>query len=103
MILVIRSAAPKLRIAIHVHNTFGLGVGLCVAAVQAGADVVELSLNGTGPASGQVDLAQVAAALEILYGVKTGINLERLTGLRRVWEFDLNRILLHVQNSTAVD
>ena len=88
---IVRKAAPDVRIAIHLHNTFGMGVGLCVSAVQAGADVVELSINGTGCGSGQVDLAHVAAALEILYGVKTGINLEKLTALRRLWE-DITRV-----------
>lgn len=90
-ISIIRKAAPNLRIAIHLHNTFGLGAGLCVAAVQAGADVVEVSINGTGCGSGQVDLAHVAASMEILYGVDTGVKMEKLTDLRRLYE-DITRV-----------
>ena len=88
---IVRKAAPNVRIAIHLHNTFGLGVGLCVAAVQAGADVVETSINGTGCGSGQVDLAHVATSMEVLYGVDTGIRLEKLTELRRLYE-DITKV-----------
>lgn len=90
-VAVTKSAAPNLRVAVHLHNTFGMGVSLCTSAIHAGADAVELSINGTGCGSGQVDLAHVAAAMEILYGVKTGIKLEKVTELRRLWE-DISRV-----------
>ena len=81
-----RRLAPELRIAVHTHNSFGLAVATALACVQAGAQVVEVSVNGMCSASGQADLAEVAAALEVLYGVDTGIRMERLTWLRKLAE-----------------
>lgn len=81
-----RRLAPDIRISVHAHNSFGLAVASSLACVQAGADVVEVSVNGMCSASGQADLAEVAAALEVLYGVETGIRLDKLTWLRKLAE-----------------
>jgi isopropylmalate/homocitrate/citramalate synthase len=55
-----------------------------IAAIHAGADIAEVSVNGICSAAGQCDLAELAAALEVIYGVRTGIVLERLTALSRL-------------------
>ena len=84
-----RKLAPDARIGVHTHNSFGMAVASALACVQAGAQVVEVSVNGMCSASGQADLAdlaEVAAALEVLYGVETGIRLDKLTWLRRLAE-----------------
>lgn len=81
-----RRLAPDIRIAVHTHNSFGMAVASAIACVQAGAEVVEVSVNGMCSASGQADLAEVAAALEVLYGVDTGIRLDTLTSLRKLAE-----------------
>lgn len=90
-VTIAKRAAPQTRIAVHLHNTFNLGVAVNVAAVRAGAELLEVSVNGYCCASGQTDLAQIAAALEVFYGVDTGIRLEQLTSLRRLGE-DITRI-----------
>ncbi|TYK52640.1 hypothetical protein [Actinomadura decatromicini] len=77
------SAAPGVEVGIHPHNTFGLGVACAVAAVRAGAVVVESSVNGYCGGPGNADLAATAAAFEALYGVRTGLRLDALTGLAR--------------------
>ncbi len=81
-----RRLAPGVRLAVHTHNSFGLAVATALACAQAGAEVLEVSVNGMCSASGQADLAEVAAALEVLYGVDTGIRLDRLTLLRKLAE-----------------
>lgn len=81
-----RRAAPNTKISVHVHNQFGLGTATCLAAIQAGADIVDVAVNSVGSAYGQADLAEVAVCLEALHGVKTGVKLERLTHLRRLVE-----------------
>lgn len=91
VVSIAKKAAPHTQIVVHLHNTFGLGVALDLAAVQAGAEVVEVSINGYGCAAGQVDLAQIVAVLEIMYGVDTGIQLDKLTELRRLGE-DLTKV-----------
>jgi isopropylmalate/homocitrate/citramalate synthase len=86
VISLVKRAAPQPRVSVHPHMAFGLGVANALSAVRGGADVVEVSVNRLCSASGQADLAEVAAALEILYGVDTGIRLEKLTPLRRLVE-----------------
>lgn len=86
VISLVRRVAPKPRIVVHPHMAFGLGVANALSAIKAGAHVVEVSVNRLCSASGQADLAEVAAALEVLYGVDTGIRLEKLTSLRRLVE-----------------
>ena len=81
-----KGLAPNTRIAVHTHNSFGLAVATALACIQGGAGVVEVSVNGMCSASGQADLAEVAAALEVLYGVETGIRLDKLTQLRKLAE-----------------
>ncbi|RKS77012.1 isopropylmalate/homocitrate/citramalate synthase [Actinomadura pelletieri DSM 43383] len=83
LVEVARSAAPDLRVGVHPHNTFGLGVACAVSAARAGAAVVESSVNGYCSGTGNADLAATAAAFEALYGVRTGLRLDTLTGLAR--------------------
>lgn len=82
----VRRVAPRCRISTYIRNTFGLVVANALAAVHAGADVTEVSINGIPATAGQVDLAQIAAALEMLYGLGTGIQLDQLKGLARLVE-----------------
>jgi isopropylmalate/homocitrate/citramalate synthase len=85
-VTIAKNAAPKAKIAMHLHDTFGLAVAVNIAAVQAGAELLEVAINGYCCAAGQTDIAQISAALEVMYGVETGINLEKLTDLRRLGE-----------------
>jgi isopropylmalate/homocitrate/citramalate synthase len=70
----------------HVHNDFGLGVANTLAALKAGAHCAHVSVNCLGERAGNVDLAEVVVALELLYGVSTGIRLERLRETARLVE-----------------
>ncbi|WP_432825914.1 hypothetical protein [Dactylosporangium sp. CA-092794] len=81
-----RALAPDARIGLHPHNTFGLAVAVAVAAARAGADVVEVSVNGYCGGPGNADLATTVAAFEAAYGVSTGIDPGTLTHLSRAAE-----------------
>ncbi len=70
----------------HVHNDFGLGVANTLAAIKAGAHCAHVSVNCLGERAGNVDLAEVVVALELLYGVSTGIRLEKLAETARLVE-----------------
>ena len=86
IISLMRKEAPTTRIGVHTHNAFGLAGACALASVQAGAEVVEVSVNHLCSAAGQADLAEMAASLEILYGIRTGVDLARLTGLSKLIE-----------------
>lgn len=71
----------------HCHNDFGLAVANSIACVEAGADIVEVFVNGMDPERcGIAALDEVATALEKLYGVDTGIKLDRLRSLSLLHE-----------------
>jgi isopropylmalate/homocitrate/citramalate synthase len=75
----IRAAAPKLPLEIHCHNDFGLACANTLAGIVAGADYASTTINGLGERSGNAATEEVAMALEVLYGIDTGLNLTRLT------------------------
>jgi isopropylmalate/homocitrate/citramalate synthase len=62
----------------HGHNDFGLATAAAVAAVQAGATWVQGTINGMGERAGNANLAEVALALEALYGIRTNMNFARV-------------------------
>ena len=69
----------------HCHNDYGLGTANAIAAVNAGADMVEVFVNGQDPErSGIAALDEVVVALELLYGYVTGIDLSKLTELSQL-------------------
>ena len=73
-------------IEMHCHNDFGLGVANSLAGVMAGAEIIHTTVNAIGERSGNAALEETAAALELLYGVKTGINFEKLRELSKLVE-----------------
>ena len=68
----------------HFHMDFGLGVANTVNAVLEGADTVQVSVTGVGERSGNVPLEETVLALEMLHGVKTGIDCSKLYGLSKL-------------------
>lgn len=76
----------KLGVEVHCHNDFGLAVANVLAAYEGGADALNVSVNGVGYRAGNAALDEVVLALEVLYGVDTGIRLELLPELARLVE-----------------
>jgi isopropylmalate/homocitrate/citramalate synthase len=62
----------------HGHDDFGLATASAVAAVRAGARWVHGTVNGMGERAGNADVGEIALALRALYGVDTGLRLDRL-------------------------
>lgn len=86
-----REAKADTHIEIHCHNDYGLATANTLAGIEVGATSAECVANGLGTRAGGADHAEVACALEILYGIKTGIKLEKLTELSRLVA-DISRI-----------
>jgi len=61
----------------HGHNDFGLATAAAVAAVRAGADWIQGTVNGMGERAGNANLPEIALALRGLYGVDTNLRLDR--------------------------
>jgi 2-isopropylmalate synthase len=64
----------KIPIDVHCHNDFGLAVANSLAAVEAGASQVQVTINGLGERAGNADLAETVMSLHSLYGAKTNIK-----------------------------
>jgi 2-isopropylmalate synthase len=71
-------------IDVHCHNDFGLAVANTIAAVEAGASQVQVTVNGLGERAGNADLAQTVMIMESMYGIRTGIRKERLVETSRL-------------------
>ena len=80
----IREVAPKLPLEIHCHNDFGLACANTLAGIVSGADYASTTINGLGERCGNAATEEVVMALEVLYGVKTGLDLTKLTEISRL-------------------
>lgn len=69
---------------VHCHNDFGLAVANTISGVAEGAEVVHATVNAIGERMGNASLEQTVMALQLLYGVETGIKLEKLRDLSRL-------------------
>jgi homocitrate synthase NifV len=61
----------------HGHNDLGMATANSLAAVYAGADGLDVTVNGLGDRAGNASLEQVAMAL-YLRGFETGVTLDAL-------------------------
>jgi 2-isopropylmalate synthase len=71
---------------IHCHNDFGLASANTLAGVEAGVIYPHVCVNGFGERAGNAALEEIVMALEVLYGVETGIQTERLFELAQLVE-----------------
>ncbi len=73
-------------VGIHVHDDFSLGIASTIAAVEQGATFMDLVVNKLGDRAGNSSLEEVVVALEMLYGIDTGIDLSKLYNLSKFIE-----------------
>jgi 2-isopropylmalate synthase len=78
--------AVKVPIDVHCHNDFGLAVANSLSAVEAGANQVQVTINGIGERAGNADLAQTAMSLSSIFGAKLNINSQYLLETSRLVE-----------------
>jgi len=72
-------AVTRVPIAVHCHNDFGLATANSLAAVEAGADQVHVTVNGIGERAGNASLEEVVMGLHAFYGIRTNIDTHKLT------------------------
>ncbi len=76
----------KVPIDVHCHNDFGLAVPNSLAAVEAGAQGVQVAINGLGERAGNASLEETVMGLTAIYGVKTNIKTQYLVQTSRLVE-----------------
>lgn len=80
----VKKALPDTRIAIHTHNDIGLATASLYAGLEGGASIIDASVNGLGERAGIAPLAEVAAVLQLFYGLDTGIKLDKMRELSQL-------------------
>ncbi|GGF07019.1 citramalate synthase [Aliidongia dinghuensis] len=83
------------RIGIHAHDDTGNAVANSLAAVHAGARMVQGTLNGLGERCGNANLISLIPTLTLKLGYETGVTAEamaELTQLSRQVDDRLNRL-----------
>src|SRR5208283_3661629 len=77
----VRVAAVKkaisLPVGFHAHNNLGLAIGNTLAAIEAGATIVDGTVRGFGGGAGNAQLEVLVAVLKRL-GYETGIDLYKI-------------------------
>jgi isopropylmalate/homocitrate/citramalate synthase len=76
----------KVPLSVHCHNDFGLATANTLAAVEEGATHLHTSLIGFGERAGLAPFEEVVTALELLYNIDTGIDMERIYRLAQLTE-----------------
>ncbi len=76
--------AVKAPLSIHCHDDFGMAVANSIAALQAGADQVHVTVNGLGERAGNAALEEIVMNLICLFDVKLRVDTRKLYGLSRL-------------------
>jgi isopropylmalate/homocitrate/citramalate synthase len=76
-----KAIGPDKGLTCHNHNDFGLASGNAVSGIEGGADWLDVVICGLGDRAGNTSFEEVVLALEAIYGISTGIKLEKLYDL----------------------
>ncbi|WP_232702731.1 LeuA family protein [Halobacterium wangiae] len=72
------------RIDVHTHDDFGLATANALAGVEAGADQVQVSVNGIGERAGNAAFEEVVMSAESVYGADTGIDTTAIADISKL-------------------
>jgi isopropylmalate/homocitrate/citramalate synthase len=70
----------------HFHMDFGMGVANTVMAVAEGVEVIHSTVLGLGERAGNVPMEETALALRMMYGIDTGLKLDKFYSLAKLVE-----------------
>ncbi|MCC6907845.1 MAG: citramalate synthase [Phycisphaerales bacterium] len=73
-------SSRTVRLGIHTHNDCGMAVANTIVAVQAGAEMVQGTINGYGERTGNADLTSVIPVLKLKLGLSC-VSDDQLAGL----------------------
>lgn len=72
----VRAAIGGVPIRVHLHDTRGMGVANALAAIEAGAAVLDASIGGTGGCPFAPGSAGNVATEDLAYAIKGGLGLD---------------------------
>jgi len=77
--------AVSIPISVHCHNDMGLAVANSIAAIDAGARICHVTMNGIGERCGNAALEEVAVNLFANYGIRT-VDLSKISRTSKLVE-----------------
>jgi len=81
----LRRDVPGVEFDVHAHNDLGMALANSLAAVEGGATIVHVTVNGLGERAGITPLHEAAIALKIFYNVEV-VDLSRIAEVSRLVE-----------------
>ena len=78
-------------VGFHGHNNLSMSVANSVAAVNAGAKIIDCSIRGFGAGAGNTPLEVVVAVFKRM-GIETGIDLYKVLDLVKIAETEFNPV-----------
>jgi len=78
------SMAQNTLVGFHAHNDLGMAAANALAALDAGAESVDVTVNGLGERAGNASLDEVVAGAVHTLGIDMGIAMRALTSLGRL-------------------
>ena len=88
-------------VGFHGHNNLGMGVANSIAAVKAGATILDASARGFGGGAGNTQLEVLIAVLHKM-GYETGIDLYKILDAATVAEKEFNPVPPHISPQSVI-
>jgi homocitrate synthase NifV len=82
----LRCETPELPLGFHGHNDLGMATANTIAAIMAGVNSVDVTVNGLGERAGNAALEEVVVAMKISLDRPCGVDPRRLNELCSVVE-----------------
>jgi 2-isopropylmalate synthase len=83
MVAVVKQRFPNTPVGVHCHNDSGLGVAVSLAGVEAGAELIQGTMNGVGERNGNTNLTTVIPnlVLKMKRTLNCASNIDKLRDL----------------------
>ncbi|MFZ2889322.1 4-hydroxy-2-oxovalerate aldolase [Sulfuricurvum sp.] len=94
------TASLKIPVGFHAHNNLGMAIANSLAAVKAGAHIIDGSICGFGGGAGNASI-ELLAAVFALQGFDTGVDLYKLLDAADAAE-ELFKVLPKITSSSIV-
>jgi len=74
----------KVKLNVHCHNDLGLATANSLAAYEAGASLIDVTVNGIGERVGITPLSELCLSLKCIYKVENNWKLEKLLEISQI-------------------
>jgi len=86
VVQLVHEQVDDVQISIHPHNDFGLATANALHGIHAGAEQVQVTVNGIGERAGNAAYEEVVMALECLNDIHTDIDTANFVSLSQLVE-----------------